>query len=83
MSNGKKILNELEFEQHIANLSDRGLIEFVSRQQYDMSLICPVHSKEIEKLKSRTRKEIGASGGIGVFVGGIVMGIIDHFMRRG
>ena len=83
MNNGKKILNELEFEQHIAKLNNRGLIEFVARQQYDMSLLCPVHSRDIERLKKRSRKEIGASGGIGVVIGGVLLGIVDFFLRRG
>jgi len=83
MQNGKKILNELEFEQHISKLDDRGLIEFVARQQYDMSILCPIHSDKIKKLESRSRKQIGASGGAGAVSGGLVMGAIDYFLRRG
>lgn len=83
MANGKKIVNELEFEQHIANLNDRELIEFVARQQYDMSAICPAHLDRIKKLEKRTNKAIGASGGAGALIGGMVMGFVDYFLRRG
>ncbi|KKK79326.1 hypothetical protein LCGC14_2834620, partial [marine sediment metagenome] len=31
------ILSDLDFEQKIAELDDRGLIEFVARQQHDMA----------------------------------------------
>ena len=83
MQNGKKILNELEFEQHIAKLDDRGLIEFVARQQYDMSIICPIHADKIKKLETRRKKELGASGGFGAFIGAAIVGVLDYFIRRG
>ena len=83
MQNGHGILNELEFEKHIAELDDRGLIEFVARTQYDMAKLCPVQDKRLSKLESRSRKQIGASGGVGAVFGGLVMGAIDYFIRRG
>lgn len=76
------ILNELEFEQHISQLNDRGLIEFVARQQYHMSKLCPIHDKEIKALKKRSKKGMGISGGIGAFLGGIIVAISDYFLRR-
>lgn len=83
MSNGTNMLNELEFEQHIAKLDDRGLIEFVARQQYEMSKVCPLHDRRLKKIEGRTKKELGASGGIGAIAGGIIMGLVDYFLRRG
>ena len=83
MQNGQQILNELEFEQHIAKLKSRELIEFIARQQYDMARVCPAHDKRIKGLEVRRRKELGASSGAGAIIGGLVMGAIDYFLRRG
>ncbi len=83
MTNGKRILNELEFEQHIKKLKNRELLEFVARQQYDTSLICPVHTDKIKKLENRNKKVFASTGGAGAIVGGFIMGAIDYFLRRG
>ena len=83
MPNGKRILSELEFEQHISRLDDRGLIEFVARQQYQMSLVCPVHEERLIKVEKRTRKWFGISGGSGAAIGVFVTAMIDYFTRRG
>lgn len=76
------ILNELEFEKHIAALSDRGLIEFVAREQYRMSRLCPIHDRDIKALQHRSRKELGATGGLGAILGVAIAGVIDYFLRR-
>jgi len=83
MPNGKELVNELEFEQHIKNLNDRELIEFVARQQYDTSKLCPVHDRRLRDLEKRGRKETGITGGAGAVFGAFVMGAIDYFLRRG
>ncbi len=77
------INEELEFEQHIAGLNDRELIESVARQTYDLKKTCPVHSRRIEALESRTKKEMGVSGGIGVGIGAVIAGVIEWFIKRG
>ena len=78
-----EINNELEFEQHISKLTDRGLIEFVARQQSDMSKVCPAHDKTIKKVEGRANKAMGASGGVGALLGGVIMWLIELFIRRG
>ncbi len=82
MSNSKNILSDLDFEKHISELSDRGLIEFVARQQYDMAKLCPIHDKDIKSLQNKNNKMLGAVGGIGALIGGAITGTLDYFLRR-
>lgn len=79
--NGTDINSDLEFEQHIAELSDRGLIEFVARQQRDMSKVCPAHDRRLKKVESRTKKELGVSGGLGALITAVILGVIEYFRR--
>jgi len=83
MPNGN-ILSDMDFEQHLSEMGDNQLelIKFVARQQYQMSKRCPVHDKQIRALQNRTKKEIGASGGVGAFIGVIIAGVADYFLRR-
>ena len=76
------LLNELDFEKRIAQLSDRELIEFVARQQYTVSMLCPVQDKRLTKLESRTKKELGVVGGAGAFVGSAIGAVLNFFLGR-
>lgn len=77
------ILGDLEFEQLITGMDDRGLLEFVARQQHAMSKICPDHDTRLKRVEGRRKKSLGASGGIGAVVGAAIVGVIDYFARRG
>lgn len=84
MSNGKNMLNDMEFEHRLAEMGDNQteLIKFVARQQYEMSKRCPVHEQRIGKLESRTKKGMAASGGAGVTITAIVWWLIELFSKR-
>lgn len=82
MANG--FLSDMEFERRLNDMGDDqlALIKFVAHQQFEMSKLCPVHGKRIDKLESRSRKELGAIGGATTILGGCIVGVIDFFMRR-
>ena len=82
MPNGRYFLNDLELEQAIKQMDDRQLLEFTARQTYDVSNLSANHEKRIYRLESRTKKEIGASGGIGAVLGIAIASAIDFFLRR-
>ena len=80
-----RILGELEFEKYIKDLTDRELIEFVARQQYEMAKLCPVHNRDIKSLKDKERHQraiVGTTGGISALIGATIGAILDYFMRR-
>lgn len=84
MSDNKGMLSNMEFEQRLNEMGDNQteLIKFVARQQYEMSKLCPVHTIKIKALETRSKKEIGASGGIGAVIGVAIAGVVDYFLRR-
>ncbi len=84
MTDNPTFLNDMEFEERLTSMGDNQieLIKFVARQQYQTSKLCPVHSKEIAKLQSRSRKEIGIISGISSSLGMAVGVSIDFLLRR-
>ncbi len=78
------MLSDMEFEERLQQLGDNQLelLKFVARNQYNMSKLCPIHSKKIEKLESRHRKELGTTGGIGAVIGVAIASALDFFLRR-
>lgn len=75
MPNGKYILNDLEFEDHIKNMSDRELMEFSARLGYSNTI-------RITSLESRGKRTMGAMGGVGALIGAFVMGALDYILRK-
>ena len=80
--NGGYILNDLEFAQKIHQMSDRELLEFTAKETYNVTILAHSNHSRIEKLESRTRKELGATGGIGAVFGVAIASVIDYFLRR-
>ena len=84
MADNPNMLSDMDFEQKLNEQGDNQaeLLKFVARNQYQMSKLCPIHSKKIEKLENRTKKELGATGGIGAIIGVAIASVIDYFMRK-
>lgn len=76
MPNGKYVLQDLELNKEIKTMSDRELSEFSVRLAYSNAI-------RITSLEGRNKKAMGASGGAGVFIGGIIVGVMDYFRRGG
>ena len=71
MPNGKYILQDLEFESQIKEMGDRDLMEFTAKLSYSNAI-------RIFKLEARDKKTLGLTGGIGVFIGGIIIGVMEY-----
>lgn len=74
MPNGKYILNDLEFDKQIKEMNDRELMEFSARLGYSNAI-------RITSMEAQRRRAIGMTGGLGVFVGGVIVGLIEFFRR--
>ena len=73
MPNGRDVVNELDFLEHIKELPDRELLEFVARQNFETAIRCPVHDRRITSLEKGSRKTSGITGGA---TGGIIAAIV-------
>ncbi len=80
MSNNQ-ILNEMEFEKRITEMSDRSLMEFTARQVYEVVLSNDRHEKRITTLENRDRKFFGTIGGLGGVIGAGIVAAINHFLK--
>ncbi len=84
MADDKKMLESMDFEQHLQEMGDNQLelIKFIARQQFQMSTLCPVHDRRLRRLENRTKKELGVTGGIGAFFGVAIGAVVDYLLRR-
>ena len=91
MPDGKDMLNDMEFNKQLEQMGNDlpSLVKFVAWRQYDMAkelskitALCPIHSDKIRRLEVRSKKEMGASSGIGATIGAAIVVIIDFFMHR-
>lgn len=82
MSNGRYILNDIEFEQKILRMNDRELLEFTARQTYGVCLLAADNKKRIDGLERRDRKAFSVTGGLGAFFGAAIAMIAEFFIRR-
>lgn len=73
MSDG--MLDDLTFEQQIAGLNDRELMEFTARQVFGMAKGCSDHETRIQSLEGRGPR-MRAVAGIGGFAGSVIAGAI-------
>lgn len=81
---GKNMLSEMEFEQRLNEMGDDqiSLLKFLARQQYQMSQLCPIHSRQIKAIQNRDKKFFGAIGGISGVIGATIAGVVNYLMRR-
>lgn len=85
MTNGREMLNDLEFENHIQELGDDlpKLVKFVARQQFEMSKELPAIERRVKDLEGRNNRFFGAVGGISGLLGAAFVKAIDYFITRG
>lgn len=75
MPNGRYILNDLEFDKEIKDMTDRQLMEFSARLSYSNAI-------RIISLEGRNKRTMGAIGGVGAIIGAALASAIDYFIRR-
>ena len=81
MSNGN-MLDDLEFERQMGELSDRGLSEFTARQVFESRKDIHSNTRRIRSLEGKSRKIFAISGGAGTLIGGAIIGIINYFTNK-
>jgi len=84
MNNPTNMLSDMEFEEKLKDMGDdqTELLKFVARNQYQSLKLCPIHEKAIKALQNRTKKELGATGGIGAILGVAIATALDYLLRR-
>lgn len=80
--NGRYVLNDLEFEQKINQMSDRELLEFTARQTYDVCILAADNKRRITTLETQNHRRAGFVGGFGALIGVAIASVADYFMRR-
>lgn len=76
-----EFLNNLEFEAHIEGLNNRKLLEYNSRQIYDMCEVIAQHEKRLVRVEKKSNRLIGGAAAIGTGIGAIVLAVISYFTR--
>lgn len=82
MANRIEFLNDLELEEHLKDMSDREVIEFVARQTYDVCNLAGSNERRIILLEKRGNRFIGIVGAFGAFIGAIVIAVVNYFAGR-
>ena len=77
-----EILNDLEFEAHIKGMTNRKLLEFNSRQIYDVCQVVAEHGNRITSVEKKSNKIIGGAAAIGTGIGALVIAGINYFTGR-
>jgi len=80
MPNG--INYELDFENHISNMPDRKLLEFVARQNFETCQRCERHNKRIITLENGDKRQSSIIGGISGTITAIAINVISYFTGR-
>ena len=74
MDYGKYVLNDLDFNNTIEEMEDRKLLEFTAKLSYSNAI-------KIFALQAESKKRLGITGGAGVFIGGLIIGLIEYFRK--
>ena len=82
MPNGNYVLNDLELEEKMRDMSDRQLLEFNTRQSYATTILAHSNEKRIKGLENRSKKAFALSGGVGTLIGGVIIGMINYFTNK-
>ena len=77
-----EFLNDLEFEEYIKEMTSRKLLEFNSRQIYDVCAVVARHEKRITSVEKKSNRIIGTAGMIGTGIGASVVAVINYFSGK-
>ena len=82
MNNKREFLNDLEFEERLGGMGDRELQEFIARQTYSVCTLARSNERRINMLERRGNKFIAIVGGVGAFVGAIIIAVINYISGK-
>jgi len=83
MTNGKAVINELDFETKIRSMPDRALLEFVARQNYETCSQIALQDTRIKTLENGSKLASSVSGGVTGTLSSIIIAIIAYFSSKG
>ena len=78
------MLNDMEFEGELNRMGgdQLELIKFVARQQHAANNRSVDHEARLKIVENRSKKMLGAIGSAGVFLGGLIVAIMEFAIRR-
>lgn len=82
MPNGSEMLNDLEFDKQIKEMTDRGLMEFTARQLYEHCEESNIRDGKIKALEDRDKKFAGAVGGASGLLGAAIIAVLNYFTGK-
>ena len=77
-----EFLNELDFEAKIKGMTNRKLLEFTSRQVYEVCSTVALHEERLDKVEKKSNRIIGTAGIIGTGIGAGVIAVMNYFTSR-
>ena len=79
---GQNMLNELDFERQMRDMSDRELLEFTARQTFDIKKLAYSNEGRISKLEKRDNRRLGFISGLAALFGAAVAAVVNYFVTR-
>ncbi len=77
-----EFLNELDFEAKIKGMTNRKILEFNSRQLYDVCSTVANHEERLFKVEKKSNRIIGGAAAIGTGIGAGVIAVISYLTGR-
>ncbi|KKM76873.1 hypothetical protein LCGC14_1375710 [marine sediment metagenome] len=77
-----EFLNDLEFEEYIKEMTSRKLLEFNSRQIYDICAVVAQHEKRLITVEKKSNRIVGGAAAIGTGIGALVIAVVSYFTGR-
>ena len=77
-----EFLNDMEFEAHIKRMTNRKLLEFNSRQIYELCSTVVSHGERLTMVEKKSNRIIGTAGMIGTGIGAGIIAVISYFTGK-
>ena len=71
-------LDDMELENRITSMPDRELSEFTAREVCKANRRIDTNCKRLDSLESRSNKFTAGIASLGVFIGGIIVGVVEY-----
>lgn len=77
-----RLVDTMEFESRMAEMSDRQLVEFVAREVVATCRRCENHNKRLVNMEDGAKKTSSIAGAITGGLTAAIVGIINYFAGR-
>ena len=75
-------VDNLEFEAHIKKMTNRKLLEFNSRQIYEVCSTVALHEQRLHDVEKKSNRIVGTAAAIGTGIGALVIAVISYFTSK-